>query len=176
MTFGANSKMFVAWAQGAMGQGGSATAPGVLPVGYAGLSTDVIKVALYNDSASPSPDNTAARALTGYAATSSAWVATAEVIDTGGSNWPVGGQTLASKTTNVATNVFTFGAANLAGLGNVTITNAFGCLVYDNGITAGTGGIAKQGVCYNSFGTGQSVTAGTFTIVWNGSGIFTITV
>ncbi len=37
------------------------------------------------------------------------------------------------------------------------------------------GPVGDQGVCYNYFGGAQSVTAGTFTIVWNANGIFRIT-
>jgi hypothetical protein len=62
-----------------------------------------------------------------------------------------------------------FDAADLAGGGNVTLSATFGCLVYDNTITAGT--VAKQGVSFHYFGGSQSVTAGTFTIIWNASGI-----
>jgi hypothetical protein len=69
-----------------------------------------------------------------------------------------------------------FDAADLSGGGAVTLSNAFGCLVYDDTITAGTGGIADQGISFNYFGGAQSVTAGTFTIVWNASGIAQITV
>lgn len=171
MTFGANSKMFVAFAQLAMGKGLTAS---TFPAGWAGLGADTLKVALFNDTTTP--DNTVARTSSGY--NTGVWTTTNEVHDSGGSNWPSGGQTLASKTlTDPASNVFTFDAADLAGSGNVTISNAFGCLVYDSSIaTPGTGGQANQGVCYNAFGSGQSVTAGTFTIVWNASGIFTVTV
>lgn len=168
MTFGANSKMFAAFAQCAFGQGLTAA---TFPAGYAGLGADTVRVALYNDSTTP--DNTAARTATGY--NTGQWTTTNEVHDSAGSNWPSAGLSLASKTLGVSSNVFTFDAADLAGLGNVTISNAFGCLVYDDSITGGTGGVADQGVCYNSFGSGQSVTAGTFTIVWNASGIFTVT-
>ena len=52
----------------------------------------------------------------------------------------------------------------LAGGGNVTIAAAFGCLVYNFTISGGT--VAKQGMCFNYFGGTQSVTAGTFTILW----------
>jgi hypothetical protein len=69
-----------------------------------------------------------------------------------------------------------FDAADLAGGGNVTLSGVMGCLVYDDTITAGTGGIADEGACYNYFGGSQSVTAGTFTILWNASGIFRFTV
>ena len=71
-----------------------------------------------------------------------------------------------------------FIAANTAGAGNVTIAAAFGCLVHDGTITAGT--VADQGMCYNYFGGSQSVTAGTFTIIWATVGavqaVFNITV
>jgi hypothetical protein len=69
-----------------------------------------------------------------------------------------------------------FDAADLAGGGNVTLSNVYGCLVYDATITAGTGGVAKQGCCFNYFGGGQGVSAGTFTIVWNANGVFRFTV
>jgi hypothetical protein len=49
----------------------------------------------------------------------------------------------------------------------------FGCLVYDDTITTP---VADQGLCFNYFGGTQSVTAGTFTVVWSASGIFRITV
>ena len=137
--------------------------------GYTGLDTDTVKVSLHNNSATP--DKNAAMASTGF--NTGAWVTANEVIDTLNSNWPTGGNTLASGAFTSVTNGVMFDAADLAGLGTLTITNAFGAFVYDNTITAGT--VAKQGVCFNYFGGGQSVTAGTFTIVWNASGLFQIT-
>lgn len=169
MAFGANSKVFVTWAQSVMGQGQTAA---VLPAAYGGLGADTINVALYNNTGTPSETDTLAHAA--YNGTGGPWVTANEVTDA--TNWTAGGRTLASKTLNVASNVFTFDAADTSGAGNVTISNAYGCLVYDNTITAGTGGVAKQGVCFNSFGGAQSVTAGTFTIVWNASGIFNASV
>lgn len=167
MAFGSNSKMFVTWAQGVMGNNGSST----LPTTYGGLAADTIKVALYNNTGTPSETDTAAHAA--YNGASGPWVNTNEVTDTGGGgNWAAGGRALASKTLNTSSNVFTFDAADLAGGGNVTISNAYGCLVYDDTTTS----TADLGVCYNAFGSGQSVTAGTFTIVWNAAGIFTVTV
>lgn len=164
------SKMFVTWAQGVMGNAQSTPAT---PAGYTGLTgANSILVALYNNTGTPSETDTAAHAA--YNGSGGPWVTANEVTDA--TNWIAGGRALASKTGAVASNVYTFDAADLAGGGNVTISNAYGCLVYDDSITAGTGGVAKLGVCFNSFGSGQSVTAGTFTIVWNGSGIFTVTV
>jgi hypothetical protein len=170
----AGSAMFAAWAQGVMGQGQTAqvlpAASGNASLLYAGLGADTVNAALFNNTTTP--DKTAARTSTGY--NTGQWVTGNEVTDA--TNWVAGGRALGSKTTNVATNVFTFSAANTAGGGTLTISNAFGCLLYDNNITAGTGGVAKQGVTFHDFGGSQSVTSGTFTIVWNASGIFTITV
>lgn len=169
MTFNA-SAIFREWPKSVMGQGQTAA---VLPAAYAGLGADTVKVALYNNTTTPDKD--AALTATGYNSAGSQWVVANEVTDA--TNWVAGGRTLASKTlTTPSTGVFMFDAADLAGGGNVTLSAVFGCLVYDDTITAGTGGIAKQGVCYNYFGGSQSVTAGTFTIVWNANGIYRITV
>lgn len=136
--------------------------------GYTGLDSDTVNVALFNNTTTPDKD--AAVTSTGY--NTGVWVTGNEVVDV--TNWVAGGRPLASKTfTNPGSGVSMFDAADLAGGGTVTITATFGCLVYDNTITAGT--VAKQGVCFNYFGGTQSVTAGTFTIVWNANGIMRIT-
>ncbi len=146
------------------------------PTTYSSLSADTIDVALFNNTTAP--DKTAAVASTGY--NTGTWTTGNEVIDTGGSNWPAGGIALASKnfTIDTGSSSIVFHGANTTGLGNVTIAAAFGCLVYDFTITAGT--VAKQGLCFNYFGGTQSVTAGTFTIVWATvgatTGVFNITV
>lgn len=151
----ANSSVFREWNKGLNN---------AVPTGYTGLSTDTINVALFNNTTTPDKD--AAVASTGF--NTGVWTTTNEVTDA--TNWVSGGRPLASKTfTTPATGIFMFDAADTAGGGNVTITNAYGCLVYDNTITAGT--VAKQGVSFNYFGGAQSVTAGTFTIVWNANGI-----
>jgi len=148
-----------------------------LPTGYSatgGLLTDTINVALFNNSVTP--DASVAVASTGF--NTGTWVTANEVTDA--TNWVSGGRALASKTYSVSSSgtgttagAVSFGAANLAGGGTLTITNAFGCLVYDNSITAGT--VAKQGLCFNYFGGAQSVTSGTFTIVWDATGVFKFT-
>src|SRR5262252_618264 len=126
--------------------------------GANGLSADTINVALFNNSVTP--DRDAVVGSTGY--NTGTWTTGNEVTDA--TNWVAGGRALVSKTYTSGTSIVNFDAADLAGAGNVTLTNAFGCLVYDNTITAGT--VAKQGMCFNYFGGGQSVTAGTFTIQW----------
>lgn len=136
---------------------------------FGGLTTDNVKAALYGNTGTPS--KTAAVGLTGYNASTSAWVTANQVTDT---NWPAVGIQLTSPTCAASSSVVTFDAADTPSAGSVTLANVYGCLVYDDTITAGT--VADQGVCFNYFGGGQSVTAGTFTIVWNASGIFTMTV
>lgn len=141
----------------------------VEPTSYGanGLSTDVVNVALFNTSVTPDKD--AAVGSTGYS--TGTWTTTNEVTDV--TNWVAGGRALGTKTYTSATGVVAFDAADLAGGGNVTISATFGCLVYDNSITAGT--VAKQGMCFNYFGGTQSVTGGTFTIVWDATGVFKFT-
>lgn len=161
------SAIFREWPKSIMGQGQTAA---VLPAGYAGLGADAVKVSLHNNTITPDKD--AALTATGF--NTGVWTTANEVIDA--TNWVSGGRPLASKTfTTPSTGVFMFDAADLAGGGNVTITNATGCLVYDDAITAGTGGIADQGCCYLWFSGPQSVTAGTFTIIFNANGLMRIT-
>lgn len=133
------------------------------------LGTDVPKAALYNNTGTP--DQNVTSALSAYNAATSQWVAANEVTDA--TNWVAGGRPLASTTLNSASAGLVFyDAADTAGAGNVTLANVFGCLVYDDTLTTP---VADQGICFNYFGGTQSVTAGTFTIVWNSSGIFSIT-
>lgn len=137
--------------------------------GYTGLDSDTVKAALFNNSVTP--DRDAAVASTGF--NTGTWVVANEVTDA--TNWVSGGRALASKTfTTPSTGVFMFDAADLAGGGNVTLAGVFGCLVYDDSITAGT--VADQGASFHYFGGSQGVTGGTFTIVWHANGLQRITV
>jgi len=132
------------------------------------LNTDAsIKVALYNNTITPDNDVTAVNSAYNVGQ----WATAQEVIDA--TNWVAGGRAIAGATidSGTADTVF-FDATDLAGGGAVTLTNAYGCLVYDDTIATP---VADQGICYNYFGGAQSVTAGTFTIVWNANGIFRIT-
>jgi len=150
-----NSKIFREWVLQAYQVSGT---------GYTGLDSDTVKAALFNNSVVPDQD--AVVGSTGF--NTGTWTLANEVTDA--TNWVSGGRALASKTfTNAAAATPMFDAADLAGGGNVTLTNAFGCLVYDDTITAGT--VADQGVSFHYFGGAQSVTAGTFTILWHANGI-----
>lgn len=139
--------------------------------GWDGLDTDVIKAALYDNDITPDKD--AALASTGY--NTGAWATSGnEVSD--GTNWDAGGEPLTSKTiTTPSSGVVMFDAADTPQSGaSCTLANVYGCLVYDDDISGGT--VADQGVSYHYFGGSQSVTAGTFTIVWHANGLFRITV
>lgn len=132
------------------------------------LNSDSIKAALYNTTTAP--DQTVASASTGY--NTGQW-ATANELSNGG--WAAGGIALTSVASGFASNVYTFDAADTANGSAATITAAFGALVYDDTLTGGTAAVADQGICFNYFGGTNSVTAGTLTVVWSGSGIFTLT-
>lgn len=137
--------------------------------GYTGLDSDTVNVALFNNTGTPNKDDI----LANVGFNTGQWVTANEVTDA--TNWVSGGRPLASKTfTSPSSGIAMFDAADLAGGGNVTLSGVLGCFVYDNSITAGS--VAKQGVCYNYFGGAQSVTAGTFTIVWNVNGVCRFTV
>ncbi len=131
------------------------------------LNTDaLLEVALYNNTTAP--DQTVTSANSAYAV--GQWVTGNGVSDATG--WPALGRPLASVTSTFSTNVYTFDAADTVSANSTTtLTNAYGCLIYDH--SAGT--VTDQGICYNYFGGANTVTSGTFTVVWNASGIFTLT-
>ncbi len=136
--------------------------------GFTGLDSDIVKVALFNNAVTPDKD--AAVASTGF--NTGTWVLANEKTDA--TNWVSGGRALASKTfTAPAAGVAMFDAADLSGGGTLTLSDVHGCLVYDDAITGGT--VADQGVCFNYFGGAQSVTSGTFTIVWSVNGLMRVT-
>lgn len=131
------------------------------------LNTDTITVGLFDNSITPDQTVTSANTAKG----AGVW-ASGSVSDASG--WPAAGRDLASVTSTFSSNVYTFDAADTTSANSsTTLSSTYGCLVYENTITTP---VADQGICYNYFGGAQSVTSGTFTIVWNASGILTITV
>jgi hypothetical protein len=145
------------------------------PTTYKGLTYDVINCALYLTGATPLKSDTTAHI--GYNATGGPWVQANEAPTSG--NYTQGGTALGSKTFTIDTgsSSICFTAANPSWT-SATIATVFGCLVYDNTISGGT--VAQQGLCYNYFGGTQSVTSGTFTVIWATVGattaVFNITV
>lgn len=130
------------------------------------LNTDSFKVALFNNTITP--DQTVVSASTAFGA--GVW-ASGQVFDA--AEWPTGGQVLDSVTFAPTANVLKFDAADEVSTGtSATLANVYGCLIYDDSATTP---VADQGVCYLYFGGVNSVTDGTFTVVFNASGIFTLT-
>lgn len=131
------------------------------------FGSDVPKIALYNNSITP--DQNATSANSAYNA--GQWANTNEVVDA--TNWVAGGRPLASTTLDAGTNGIVFyDAADTAGGGVVTLASVFGSLCYDDTLTTP---VADQGVAFHYFGGSQSVTAGTFTIVWSANGLWRAT-
>ena len=130
------------------------------------LNTDTPKVALYGTTPTPSQSVTSANSA--YAVDQ--WVVGSEISSAG--QWAAGGVALSSISSTFASNVYTFTAANTASGSTATLVAVFGCLVYEDTLTTP---VADQGMCYNYFGGTQTVTSGTFTVLWNASGIFFLT-
>lgn len=132
------------------------------------LDADSIKVALYdNDN---TPDANVASALSAYNA--GQWVSAGNEVFQA-VQWPQGGVALTNQVLNSATSDVVFlDADNTASGSAATLSNVFGCLVYDDTLAAP---VADQGICFNYFGGSNSVVSGSFTIVWNANGILRYT-
>ena len=130
-------------------------------------TADTNKVALYGTT----PDSALAKndtlAHNVYLAAGGQWVTANESTGTG---YSAGGTALVSPAHSFGSGTMQLTGANPSWAG-ATLSAVFGCLVYDSTTTT------KYAFCWNYFGGTQSVTSGTFTVVWSGSGIlqFTIT-
>lgn len=128
--------------------------------------SDTFKVALFDNSITPS--QTVASASTAYGA--GVW-ASGGVSDASG--WPAAGRSVASVASGFSSNVYTIDAADTASANSsTTLASVYGALIYDDTLTTP---VADQGLCFTYFGGSNSVTSGTFTVVWNASGILAIT-
>jgi hypothetical protein len=165
MAFGANSKIFSSFIQNVLANTSAAD-----------MDTDaLIECALFNDT--PTPNQTDTAAHNAYAGAGGQW-ASGGVVDTGTgapAGWPALGRPLAwgSATRLTAETVATvkFDADDTVSASDTTtLTNAFGCLIYDH--TAGSP--TDNGWCFISFGGAQSVTLGRFTVVWHANGVISI--
>lgn len=125
-------------------------------------TADTINAALYGTTPTPNKNDTLANNT--YLA--GQWVTGNEST---GTNYTAGGAALGTKTHTFGSGTSQMGAANVAWT-TATLAAVFGCLVYDATLTA------KYAYCWNYFGGTQGVTAGTFTIVWSGSGILQYTI
>lgn len=174
MAFGSTSAIFQQAMVNPIALGAGATTGFPTTYGSTGLLGDTVNVALYGNTGTP--DKTAAVGSTGY--NTGAWVTANE---TTGSGYSAGGTPLSSKTYSLDTgsSSMIFKAANPSWT-SASFT-AYGDLVYDATITAGT--VAKQGMCFHSFGgSAETISGGTFTIQWATPGgaattaVFNITV
>jgi hypothetical protein len=130
------------------------------------LATDDIKVALFDNSITPS--QTVASASSAYAA--GVW-ASGGVLDASG--WPAIGRQLLSLASGFSSNVYTLDAADTASANSTTTLAAnYGALIYDDTLAAP---VANQGICYVYFGGANAVTNGNYVVQWAAGGIMTFT-
>jgi hypothetical protein len=126
-------------------------------------ATDTIKVALFTSSlnSSSGPSQSADQYFDAAPYTSNQCPATG--------NYSTGGATLASKTEAYASNVKQFDAADTT-WSTSTITARY-AVVYDD-----TPSSNKPLLSYVDFGQDVSSSGGNFTITWDSTGVFTVTV
>lgn len=85
-----------------------------------------------------------------------------------GSGYTTGGELLTGTTyTHVSAGVTKFSATNTPWVSS-TFSGVRGCLIYADAL------VGNNAIMFVNFGADYAVTAGTFTIQWNASGIFTI--
>jgi hypothetical protein len=154
MAFGTSSKIFSAFVTDVMNNTSALD-----------MNADSLKFALFGNSGTP--DQTAAAASTGY--NTGQWTTGNETSNGG---WSAGGLVPANVTSSFTSNVYKLDADDVANGAAATIADTRGGLFYDDTITTP---VADQGICYLSFGGQQTVTAGVLTVVFNASGILTLT-
>lgn len=127
------------------------------------LGSDAFKAALFGNTGTPDENATSANTAFGVGQ----WVTGNEVSQAG--QWPTGGVALTSPSLNSGTSdVVFFTASNTASGAAATLANIYGVMVYDTTVATP---VASQGICFNYYGGPNSVTNGTFTSVWAGTGI-----
>lgn len=132
------------------------------------LDSDTWNLALFNNSVTPSKDDTAAA----FAYNGATWGTANEVSSS--TPWPAGGVALTSKVVSTpSSGVVMFDAADPSSGASATMSGIFGALVYDNTLTTP---VAKQGLAAIYFGGTSSVSGGVYTVVLSANGIMRITV
>lgn len=130
-----------------------------------GTGVDSFKNALYN--ATPTPDKDAVETATRY--NTGQWVVANEVSQVG--QWAAAGIAIGSPAlTNPSSGVTMWDATDTASGTAATLANVNGCLIYDDTLAN------DPGVCFLYFGGANSVTSGTFTVVYHANGLFRGTV
>ena len=138
--------------------------------GNAGTSwaADSILCALYGNTGTPNKNDTLANNVYNVSQWVSGTSGTNEVYQAG--QWAQGGIALGTKTATQPAGFVQFGAATVTSGSAATLAAVYGCFIYDNTLTT------KYGYCWNYFGGSQSVTAGTFSVVWGANGIMQVTI
>lgn len=133
-----------------------------------GSGVDTFKNSLHTNSITPDNDVTAANSAYNV----DQWGTANETYEAG--QWAQGGVALTSPAiTNPAADIIMFDAADTASGAAADLTNATGCLIYDDTLAAP---VADQGVCFLYLGGANSIVNGTFTVVYHANGLFRITV
>jgi hypothetical protein len=132
---------------------------------------DTVKAALYGGAGyTGTPDEDANATTCAYNGTGGPWVVAEEVSDD--PNWDLAGEIV----TGLSLDQSTAGTVKWDGTNTpqsgatCTVAAVYGCLVYDDTDAS------DRGICFNYFGGSTGVTAGTYTIGWHASGIFSIAV
>lgn len=121
------------------------------------LSLATHKGALFNNTITPNYNTDTAYGVAPYNAN--------EVT---GTNWAAGGVALTGPTLSIgAGGILTYDAADVS-VASTTITNARGYLLYASALAG------KNAILLVDFLADYSTVNGTFSIVWNASGIFTL--
>jgi hypothetical protein len=142
-------------------------------------ASSAFKVALYDNDITPNYEVAASAAMYGAGGI---WTATGDQTGTSGSQiyhtgqWAQGGVVLATTAvTRPGSGVVMWDSSGDPASGSAaTMSNIYGGLIYCDALTTP---VVDQAILAVYFGgTGYSVTNGTFTIQWNGSGIFRLTI
>lgn len=130
-----------------------------------GSGVDTFKNALFDNDITPDKDVSAANS----AYNADQWVTTGnEVFEAG--QWAQAGVALTSPAlTNPSGGVIMWDATDTASGANATLTNAYGCHIYDDTLS-------DFGICFLYLGGANSIADGTFTVVYHANGLFRITV
>lgn len=120
------------------------------------LDLETHKGALFSNSITPD-----------YTADTAYGVAPYDANEVSGTGWAAGGVALTGTGLSAASGVLTFDAADVSVAGT-TLTNARGYLLYADALAG------NNAILLVDFGADYSTNNGTFAIVWNASGIFTL--
>lgn len=120
------------------------------------LDLETHKGALFSNSLTPNYTTDTAYGVSPY-----------DANEVTGTNWAAGGVALTGTAFSAASGVLTYDATDVS-VASTTITNARGYLLYADALAG------NNAILLVDFGADYSTVNGTFAIVWNASGIFTI--